>query len=159
VGLNPGADKPATLPFPVGDGEFTFILAHSVFTHIVESSVLHYLGECARILSADGVLRTTWFLFDKGPFPMMQEFQNALYINAVDLTNAVVYDRVWLQAAAAEVGLVIKSVTPPDIRGFQWQVDFERAVPGRTSCVIPEDVAPLGSMPPPVLTVPGHTIG
>ncbi|MBF6557278.1 MAG: class I SAM-dependent methyltransferase [Acidimicrobiales bacterium] len=158
-GFNPGADKPATLPFPVKDGEFSFILALSVFTHIVESSVLHYLQECARIMAVDGIVRTTWFLFDKRPFPMMQDFQNAMYINDQDPTNAVIYDREWLVRVADEVGLVITRVTPPVIRGFHWYVDFERASPGRLGCDIPDDVAPFGSSPPPVLPVLPSTVG
>lgn len=159
LGYNPGTDKPEFLPFPVGDGVFSLVLAHSVFTHIVESSVLHYLEECARVLTDDGVLRSTWFLFDKKMFPMMQNFQNALYINAVDPTNAAIYDREWLVAAAAASGLVIRRVEPPQIRGFHWWIDFELASPSRRGCSIPEDFAPLGSSPPPVLSVPGHTIG
>ena len=79
-----------------------------MFTHIVESSVHHYLRECARILSTDGILRTTWFLFDKPTVPNeVQEFHNVLYINAEDPTNAVIYDREWLEAAAAAAGLAI----------------------------------------------------
>jgi SAM-dependent methyltransferase len=159
MGFNPGAGKPATLPFPVKDREFSFILAYSVFTHIVESSVVHYLHECARILSTDGILRTTWFLFDKRPFPMMQEFQNALYVNAVDPTNAVIYDKAWLRAAAAAAGLAIGKVTPPTIRGYHWFVDFVLASQAGPECAFPDDVAPLGSQPPPVLPVPGHSIG
>jgi hypothetical protein len=89
---------------------------------------------------------------------MMQEFQNALYINAEDPTNAVIYDREWLQAAAAAAGLVIGKVTPPTIRGFHWFIDFELASAAGHEYAFPDDEAPFGSQPPPVLAVPGHTI-
>ncbi len=44
-------------------------------------------------MAPDGLLRSTWFLCEKRYFPMMQDFQNALYINENDTTNAVIYDR------------------------------------------------------------------
>jgi hypothetical protein len=105
------------------------------------------------------MLVSTWFLFDKAPFPMMQSFQNALYINAIDPTNAVIYDRAWLRAAAAEAGLVATGAWPPAIRGFHWQIFFSPVAAGIPEIELPADEAPLGSMPPPVLSVPAHTIG
>ena len=41
----------------------------------------------------DGWLHASWFLFDKRLFPMMQPFQNALFINETDPSNAVIFDR------------------------------------------------------------------
>ena len=45
------------------------------------------------MLRDGGIAVTTFFLFDKAGFPMMQEFQNAPYINLDDPTNAVIFDR------------------------------------------------------------------
>jgi hypothetical protein len=101
----------------------------------------------------------TWFLFDKALFPMMQPFQNALYINDTDPTNAVIFDRSWLLAAAADAGLVLAGVAPPEVRGFHWTVVFALASSGHEAVAFPDDDAPLGSVPPPVLTVPAHSIG
>src|SRR5262249_30764548 len=66
------------LPFPANDSEFTLVNAHSVFTHLTEEQIAFYLQECARILRPTGILHSTWFLFDKRNFPMMQEPNNAL---------------------------------------------------------------------------------
>ncbi len=158
AGFNPSATA-RMLSFPVEDGAVDVVVAHSVFTHVVEEAALHYLAECARVLRPGGALVSTWFLFDKRPFPMMQSFQNALYINAGDPSNAVIFDREWLRAATAEVGLVMTDAWPPAIRGFHWQLRFEPAATGRPAIELPADQAPLGSLPPPVLTVPAHTIG
>jgi SAM-dependent methyltransferase len=152
-GFNPGEGKPATLPFPAESGSYDLVLAWSVFTHLRESQAPHYLGECARVLAPGGVVRSTWFLFDKAGFPMMQTFQNALYVNERDLTNAVIFDRAWLQALVTRCGLVISAATPPTVRGFAWLLDMRRA--GEAAAVdLPEDTAPLGSVPPPVVDAP-----
>jgi hypothetical protein len=93
---------------------------------------------------------TTWFVFDKADFPMMQEFQNALMINATDPTNAVIFDRAWLLNQFAAHGLVATRIAAPSIRGFQWQIHLERNTQGRTSVNFPEDTAPRGIARPPI---------
>ena len=91
VGLNPkSADR--VRPFPTDDS-FMLVEAWSVFTHLAEDQAEYYLSEVSRILAHNGIFQSTWFLFDKDGFPMMQEFQNALYINEMDPSNAVIFDR------------------------------------------------------------------
>ena len=75
--------------------------ATSVFTHLIESQAEYYLARSRRVLAPTGVLIATFFLFDKAGFPFMQDIQNALYINHGDPTNAVIFDRRWLQRALA----------------------------------------------------------
>ena len=101
----------------------------------------------------------TWFLFDKSGYPYMQDGQNALYINDRDPTNAVAYDRDWLQVSLDERGLAIVRVTPPSIRGFQWLLDIVRVGPHIERAVIPEDTAPIGRRPPPLLRVDADRFG
>jgi SAM-dependent methyltransferase len=154
--LNPG-DKPRTLPLPADDASFDLVYAASVFTHLRESQVPAYLQECARVLAPGGVVRATWFLFDKRPFPMMQAFQNAVYVNDEDPTNAAVFDREWFLRLVAELGLAVTAVVPPAIRGFHWWVDLQHVGDGEP-VELPEDTAPFGSHPPPVVTVPMSTV-
>jgi SAM-dependent methyltransferase len=151
AGLNPGEEKPRKLPLPAGDATFTFVEAWSIFTHLIEAQAEHYLHECARVLRPDGVLQTTWFLFDKADFPMMQDFQNALYINTLDPTNAVIYDRAWLRAKAREAGLVMFRMFPPPVRGYQCRLLFARAESGRREVEFPPDSARVERHPPPLL--------
>ena len=77
-----------------------------------------YLDEVRRVLRPDGVLLATFFLFDKAYFPMMQDFQNALYINDTDPTNAVIFDRDWLLAALELRDLRIQEVRSPTHPGL-----------------------------------------
>jgi len=64
AGLNPGG-KAKSLPFPVGDRSFKFVVSWSVFTHLAEQQAVFYLTEVSRILDADGIFLSTWFTFDK----------------------------------------------------------------------------------------------
>lgn len=141
--LNPGG-TPGHLPLPVPDEDVTLFIAWSVFTHLLEPDAEFYLREVGRVLSPKGVAVCTWFIFDKGDFPMMQEFQNALMINAVDPTNAVIFDRGWLTKQIGLAGLVVTRIEPPHIKGFQWKLHLERNVDGRVSLEFPEDRAAQG---------------
>jgi SAM-dependent methyltransferase len=132
------------LAFPADDRSMSLVVAWSVFTHLLEAEAVFYLGEVARVLTEDGVALTTWFLFDKSGFPMMQEFQNALFINPIDPANAVIFDRAWLRARVADAGLVMTHIEPPILRGYQWQIHLQRRAPHRGECEFPEDTAPVG---------------
>ena len=113
-------------PLPAGDGAVTLLLAWSVFTHLLQAEAEFYLREIARVLCPSGVAITTWFLFDKRGFPMMQDFQNALYISDFDPTNAVIFDTHWFDRALTAAGLHVVSRVPPTVPGHQWRVDLAR---------------------------------
>jgi hypothetical protein len=95
-------------------------------------------------------------LFEKKNFPMMQDFQNALYINEFDLTNATIFDRTWLAGMISNLGLQITRVEPPD--SFQWELRISKKGQ-RTPVEICEDMAPYGRQPPPVPTIDPSKIG
>ncbi|MFP6664548.1 MAG: class I SAM-dependent methyltransferase [Deltaproteobacteria bacterium] len=149
LGFNPGS-RVEHAPLPVADASATLLIAWSVFTHITERSAEFYLDEVARVLADKGVARTTWFLFDKNDFPMMQKFQNALFINDIDPSNAVIFDRMWLQNQASRVGLQISKIVPPELYGYQWVLDLRKAPPGAAHVEFPTDAAPRGMLPPPL---------
>lgn len=149
AGFNPDKRKAKVLPLPGDDHSFSLVIAWSVFTHTTQLQAEHYLKEVARILSFDGICLSTWFLFDKRFFPMMQEFQNALYVNEDDPTNAAIFDKTWLEEMLFSLGLSIVGVTPPSIRGFQWKLQISRLSSGRRRVNLPEDTAPVGRVPPP----------
>ncbi len=108
--------------FQLASDQFSLVIALSVFTHLTQVQAEAYLAELSRVLEPGGILLTSWFLFDKRDFPMMQEDQNTLFINEFDVRNAVIYDRSWTRAAAARAGLVIRDAIPPGIRGHQWEL-------------------------------------
>jgi SAM-dependent methyltransferase len=150
---NPGKDKPRTRPLPAADRSSSLVIAHSVFTHLVEADAEYYLTEIARILAPEGIFASTWFLFDKRLFPMLQDFQHALYVNDVDPTNAVIFDRQWLREAARRNGLVIHAATPPEVRGFHWSIRMSLAEDGRDEVELPPDESPIsgGGRPAPAI--------
>jgi SAM-dependent methyltransferase len=143
-----------TLPFDLEEDAFTLVNAISVFTHLTQDQTEHYLRETSRVLRPDGVINGTWFLFDKVDFPMMQDFQNALYINELDPSNAVIFDRAWLRDKAREAGLIIVEVNQPAFRGFQWHVLMRPSESNAREAEWPDDLAAIGRRPPP-LTPPG----
>ena len=159
LGFNPGPEKERWLPFPAEDAGFSLAIAWSVFTHVNEDQAVRYLHEMRRILRPDGLLLSTWFLFDKTEFPMMQDFQNALFINDINPTGAVIFDRVWLRKTAQEAGFVIVEAVPPEIRGYQWIVHLAPVEAGRPEIDLPEDHAPAGRMPPPIGPANAYEVG
>jgi ubiquinone/menaquinone biosynthesis C-methylase UbiE len=142
IGFNPDENKARMLPFPAQDKSFKLVIGWSVFTHLLDDQVEYYLKEVVRILNPTGVFVSTWFLFDKRYFPMMQEFQNVLFINTTNPTNAVIFDVKWLQRIVKENGLKIVQVQPPEIRWLVHMVPRDR---GRAEVEFPEDTAPFGS--------------
>jgi SAM-dependent methyltransferase len=157
AGLNPRG-KLKHSRFPASDNAVSLLVAVSVFTHVLEDSAVFYLNEMARVLGPNGKAVTTFFLFDKASLPMMQDFQNALFINARDPTNAVIFDRAWLKTQASSAGLRICAATPPSIRGFHWSIQFEPAVAGVGHVAFPEDNAPVGTAAPPLLPRRAHKL-
>ena len=149
LGLNPEGSREA-VGFPIADDSVTLFVAWSVFTHVSQAAAEFYLSELSRVLHPDGVAVTTWFLFDKTGFPMMQKFQNALFINDVDPTNAVIFDFRWFEQIVGDNGLRISKVTPPEVRGFQWVIQISPAKEGLEHVPFPEDVAPTGIVRPPL---------
>lgn len=151
--FNPGFNPEGTLTvanFPVPDHSVSLVLAWSVFTHLLEDHVVFYLKEMSRVLQPQGWAILTCFLFEKKAFPMMQDFQNALYINLQDPSNAVILDRDWFRSQLRSAGLVPVEVKPPTIRGFQWVIRLRPAASGAEEVDFPEDRAPFGSQPSPL---------
>jgi SAM-dependent methyltransferase len=155
---NPLGRQP-TAEIPVDARSISLVCAWSVFTNLVETHARHYLTEVARVLRDDGYFHSTWFLFDKTGFPMMQEFQNALYINDLDPTNSVIFDRDWLLATLAGLGLKVVEATPPALRGYQWILVMTRTSHPRPAVGLPEDQAPIGIARAPLLPANPDKIG
>jgi SAM-dependent methyltransferase len=149
----------ATLELPAASRSISLVHAWSVFTHLVEADARYYLSEVERVLRADGYFHSTWFLFDKVGFPMMQEFQNALFINDADPTNAVIFDRGWLLAMMASLGLKLVAATPPNRRGYQWILLMTRRSHAQPEIALPEDSAPPGLGRPPLMPPDADKIG
>jgi SAM-dependent methyltransferase len=109
-------------PFPVEDHAFTLVLAHSVFTHLYQAQADYYLHEIARILAPGGLAFTSWFFFDPRSFPFLGEGRACLFVDEIDPSQAVIYDRDWLIDAIRRAGLSVWRTDPPAVPGHQWTV-------------------------------------
>ena len=90
---------------------------------------------------------------------MMQPFQNALFINETDPSNAVIFDRRWLRETAAAAGLTITWARRPAIRGFHWWIVMRPQAARCLGVELPADDGPLGSSPPPLMPPNAERIG
>jgi SAM-dependent methyltransferase len=79
------------LPIDHLGSDFTIIEASSVFTHMYADQSEFYLGQMRNLLSPKGIIRGTWFFFNKKAFPPMGEGQNTLFIDEADPTLGVYY--------------------------------------------------------------------
>lgn len=146
---NPGPGKPRSRPLPASDESATLVIAHSVFTHILQEDVEHYLHELARIMRPGGAARATFYLFDKREFPMMEPHRNALYTDPFILADAVILDRDWLRRACERAGLAIVGVVLPEFRGYQWVLTLMRLGAGVEPVELAADIAPIAGGPVP----------
>ncbi len=147
-GLNPGVEKPWTLPFPVDDSSFSMVNALSVFTHLPQAQSEYYLSEVSRILRPDGVFHSSWFLFDREDFGLMQFFpqKHCLYVDYEDPSQAVLYEKDWVRETASKAGLKIISVMQPGVRGYQWTVLMAPRTTDFEEVGFPLDEAPIDSI-------------
>jgi len=129
---------------PAEDGAFSLVIAHSVFTHTIQAHAEYYLREITRVMRPDGMLYATFFLFEKRYFPMMQDFQNALYINV---------ENPWKQREIRNASdrLFGVEISPKLVRVAKTNMILNGdGHGGRVSVVpLPEDRSPFGRLPPP----------
>lgn len=67
---NPDGTELDRFRFPYRDGEFDFVVATSLYTHLVPADMTHYISETARVLKPGGVMFSTFFIID--PFSREQ---------------------------------------------------------------------------------------
>lgn len=134
----PGNSYRLAEPFPVKDGEFSLVVAASVFTHLLKQQAEYYLYEVARILRPQGIAFTSWFFFDKDSFPFVRPGPHCLYVDEIDPTQAVICDRRWFIDTVRRSGLCVRLTVPPPVAGHQWEVLLEK----RTAAAV--DQFPLG---------------
>ena len=110
-----GAEAAGGYSFPHPGGSFDLVLLTSVFTHLLESDLRHYLAEVSRLLAPGGVAYATYFLYNSGadaaagisrhgiPFPFVRQHHA---VNRQDYpTNAVAYEESFVRRVADGLGL------------------------------------------------------
>lgn len=121
--------------------DFTLIVAHSVFTHLLEHQTRFYLKELGSMLAENGLFLTTWFIFNRAWFPILNPDQHCLYVNAVDPTQAVYYDWDFFKGLVKQAGLKIIDATWTPINGFQSPIMLARgeAFEDKTDVIKPSE--------------------
>lgn len=137
----PSRGQPAqSYRFPLEDGRADFILAKSVFTHLLEPEARHYLREIGRTLRPGRRALITAFLFDgaaKPPaFPFPEEGSPVRWLRRLRPEAAIAFDRVFFEEMVADAGLTVRE----RIFGY-W--------PGTAPVPQGQDVLVLERQPPP----------
>lgn len=104
--------------FPFPADSFTFCFLTSVFTHMLEKDVVHYLKELYRVLKPGGRVYFTLFLLntdsrrliDAGRSSIaLKPFTDLSMVESTDAPeNAIAFDETFIVNTLAETGFVIK---------------------------------------------------
>jgi SAM-dependent methyltransferase len=111
-----GTDNAEQLRFPYDDDSFDLAIATSVFTHLLDVAVTHYLHETARVLAPHGRLFCTWLLVDPDLPPVperaryrVQPTDGAALIGDREHPEAVVaYPLPWVREQLRAAGLTVR---------------------------------------------------
>jgi len=114
---NPGRTLPVEdYRFPLGDGGADFILAKSVFTHLLEGDARHYLHEIRRTLRPGRLALITVFLFAKTAgrqaFPFPEGDSPIRWLRRQRVQAAVAFEREFFESMIVEAGLTLRSLIP-----------------------------------------------
>ena len=139
-----------TYRFPLDDAAADFILAKSVFTHLLEGEARHYLREIRRTLRPGRLALITVFLFDGSTvrppaFPFPAGDPPVRWRRPLRPEAAVAFDRGFFEGMIAEAGLILREMVP----GF-WP--GTAPVPrGQDALILglPAAATPAGASPPP----------
>jgi len=124
--------------FPYEDASFDFVVATSVFTHLLEADATHYVAECARVLAPGGRLFATFFLLTDSSRALIEEGKAGLAFTDIDQRvaildealpeEAVAYDDEWVFEALRTNGLQLDAEHPGSWSGHSEPVSFQDIV-------------------------------
>lgn len=136
--------KASEFVFPFGDKAFDFVMLTSVFTHMQENDVRHYLNEISRILKQGGTCFATFFIIDDSSMVFLKQSSDPFFTH--ERETHMLHDDKVLDANIAYKLQFIK----------QWVLEsgmaIEKHLPGwwagrdKTSCVDFQDVLILRKM-------------
>jgi SAM-dependent methyltransferase len=73
-----GRLRAADFRFPYDDGKFDLVFLTSVFTHMLQNDVEHYLSEISRVLKLDGRCLITWLLLNEESKQLIERGNSSL---------------------------------------------------------------------------------
>jgi SAM-dependent methyltransferase len=133
-----GAHRADEYRFPYAEASFDFVLATSVFTHLLEADATHYLAECERVLAPGGRLFATFFLLNDTSRALMADGRSGLMFLDVDERvaildealpeEAVAYDDEWVFETLRSHGLELIGLHPGSWSGRDEFISFQDIV-------------------------------
>jgi SAM-dependent methyltransferase len=103
--------------FPYADNTFDFAWTKSVYTHMLDEDIAHYLAETARVLKPGGRCLNTFFLLNaeslqgieagRSQFDFRHRVGHALMVSEAEPEKAIAFDEPWIYALHAHAGLEI----------------------------------------------------
>lgn len=141
-----GTQTSLDFALPAVDASVDRVLLGSVFTHLFEDEVVHYLKEIKRVLSPNGLAYATFFLYsaetieaairtDRTPFGLRFEHPHGegCFISNPDYpTGAVAYTDEAMRRMINAAGL---SLARPYLRGW-WSGYYEEADDGQEVAIL-----------------------
>jgi FkbM family methyltransferase len=146
VSYAPKNNRNRVLPIRHLGSDFTLIEANSVFTHLHEDQSKFYLDQMRSMLAPTGIIRATWFLFNKKAFPMMGDNLNTIFINEADPSNAVYYDWKAFVTMVHKLGYRIVHINWAQMLGFHNIICLGRS----------DNFLDISNMTPPGTSVLGY---
>jgi SAM-dependent methyltransferase len=133
-----GAQRADEYRFPYDDASFDFVVATSVFTHLLEADAVRYVAECARVLAPAGRLFATFFLLDETTRALIEEGTSGLaFLDVHERVaildeelpeEAVAYDDEWVFEALRSNQLELSAQHPGSWSGREEPVSFQDIV-------------------------------
>jgi SAM-dependent methyltransferase len=117
---NDGDIDASTLVFPYESDSFDFACAISVFTHMIDRELVHYLDECYRVLRPGGRFVATFFVMDEvaaaavgaGEQMFPYDWGDYLVKSLRRPSAGVAYRGAWLDASIERAGFRVASRHP-----------------------------------------------
>lgn len=110
-----GKIKTTDVTLPIKDGTVDRIFLHSVFTHMFEKDIVHYLKEFRRILKPDGLVLTSFFVIDQHALDSLKRHKNKIGRHPLSFehklnTNCYINDTSYPEGAVGYTPKLIKSM-------------------------------------------------
>lgn len=106
-----GKLRAAAYQFPFADHTFDFIFLSSVFTHMLQEDMEHYLAEIARVLVSGGICISSFWITAKPLEAPYHRYSEVCYIyNPAEPEHGVCYLEEFVRSCYARYGLTLQTL-------------------------------------------------